>query len=567
MLYNKFKIFFIDLKEINSLSFKEYLTLSSFFLISSLMDIVGLSLIGPYVQFFFLNEITETNFFASQIKILFFQSEFFFFLITAALVSIFFLKGVFGFLIMRKIIIFSSIQQAELISRLSKKLFFLKNNKHQSNSQIINSFLYNIRIYIEQTLMALLRLCAETIICSFIIVFLLINYFKISIVLITFLFFLFLTYFYLVHKKIYEYGNVASSSSENMIEMTSNILNGFKDIILYSKENIFFDKLKKNTFENMISGAKANSYTQLPKYFFDSLLAISFIIFLYLGRDIFDKGQILLYLSVTGLAAYRLFPSIFQISVCLSNLRFSRFHLSEVARLSRDLNKIKAFYNNESINPEINEVKSLDLIDIDFTFFADKNVEIFKNFNLSLKKGDFLFISGDSGRGKSTLANILTGFADINSGEVLINSKKLNNMNKFAKKFICHSSQIPFTTKGSIVENVTMFDKNVDTKKFDQALKDSCCDEFVIKNKINLNLIFNDLKKNFSGGELQRLQIARTLYYDKEIMIFDESTSALEHDLEEKIILNFKNKSKNKIIIFISHREMNKKYFTKFLNF
>lgn len=567
MFYNKLKIFFLDLKEINTLSFKEYIILSSFFFISSLMDIVGLSLIGPYVQFFFLDEVTETNFFVSQIGIFFSQHESFFFYITAALVSIFFLKGVFGFLIMRKIIIFSSIQQAELISRLSKKLFFLKNNKSQSNSQIINGFLYNIRIYIEQTLMALLKLCAETIICSFIIVFLLINYFKISIVLITILFFLFLMYFYLVHKKIYSFGNVASSSSENMIEMTNNILNGFKDIILYSKEDIFFDKLKKNAFENMISGAKANSYTQLPKYFLDALLAICFVVFLYLGKDIFDKGQILLYLSVTGLAAYRLLPSIFQISVCLASLRFSRFHLSEVARLSRDLNKINNFYNNKSTNPKINEVRSLDLVDINFTFFSDKNVEIFKNFNLSLKKGDFLFISGDSGRGKSTLANILTGFVDINSGEILVNSKKLDNINKFAKKFICHSSQIPFTTKGNIIENVTMFDQNVDIEKFDQVLKDSCCDEFVIKNKINLNLVFNDLEKNFSGGELQRLQIARTLYYDKEIMIFDESTSALEHDLEEKIILNLKNKSKNKIIIFISHREMNKKYFTKFLNF
>ena len=90
MFYNKFNFFFIDLKEINSLSFKEYIILSSFFFISSLMDIVGLSLIGPYVEFFFLNEITETNFFVSQIRIFFFQGESFLFYITAALISIFF---------------------------------------------------------------------------------------------------------------------------------------------------------------------------------------------------------------------------------------------------------------------------------------------------------------------------------------------------------------------------------------------------------------------------------------------------------------------------------------------
>ena len=565
--YNKLKFFFIDLKEINTLSFKEYFTLASFFLLSSLMDIVGLSLIGPYIQFFFLDEIAKINFFPSFINILLNEGDFFF-LITAVLILIFFLKGFFGFFIIRQIIIFSSFQQAKLISRLSKKLFFLKNNSHLSNSQIMNSFFYNIRIYIEHTLMSLLRLIAEIILCSFIVIFLLTAYFEVSVSIIIFLFFLFVVYFLLVQKKIYKYGNIASSSSEQMLEMTSNVLNGFKDIVLYSKENIFFNQLQKNTFENMISGAKANSYTQLPKYFFDALLAISFILFLYLGRNVFDKGQILIYLSVTGLAAYRLFPSIFQISVCISSLRFSRFHLSEVARLSRDLNKIKTFENNNSINPEIKEVNSLDLTGINFTFFSDKkNVQIFNNFNLNLKKGDFLFISGNSGKGKSTLANILTGFIDVNLGDILVNTKKISNVNKFAKEFICHSSQIPFIAKGSIIQNVTMFEDNVDIKKFNQALKDSCSDEFIIKNNIDYHEIFNDLKKNFSGGELQRLQIARTLYYDKDIMIFDESTSALEHDLEEKIILNLRDRLKNKIIIFISHREMNKKYFTKFLKF
>ena len=565
--YNKLNFFFIDLREINTLSFKEYFTLSSFFLLSSLMDIVGLSLIGPYIQFFFLGDIAEINFFPSYISTLLDQGEFFF-LITAVLILIFFLKGFFGFFIMRQIIIFSALQQASLISRLSKKLFFLKNNNLRTNYQIINDFFYNIRIYIEQTLMALLRLTAEIIICSFIVIFLLTAYFEVSVFIILFLLFLFVVYFFFVQKKIYKFGKIASSSSEQMLEMTNNVLSGFKDIVLYSKENIFFNQLKNSAFENMTSGAKANSYTQFPKYFFDALLAISFILFLYLGRNIFDKGQILIYLSVTGLAAYRLFPSIFQISVCISCLRFSRFHLSEVARLSRDLNKIKTFDNNNSINPEIKKVDSLDLKGINFTFFSDKkNVQIFNNFNFNLKKGDLLFISGNSGKGKSTLANILTGFIDVNSGDILVNTKKINNVNKFAKEFICHSSQIPFIAKGSIMQNVTMFEDNVDIKKFNQALKDSCSDEFIIKNNIDYHEIFNDLKKNFSGGELQRLQIARTLYYDKDIMIFDESTSALEPDLEEKIILNLRGRLKNKIIIFISHREMNKKYFTKFLKF
>ena len=74
-----------------------------------------------------------------------------------------------------------------------------------------------------------------------------------------------------------------------MIEDTNNILNGFKDIVIYSKENFFFESIKLNTYNQMISGAKANAFTQLPKYFFDAFFASSFIIFLYFGKIFFKQ--------------------------------------------------------------------------------------------------------------------------------------------------------------------------------------------------------------------------------------------------------------------------------------
>ena len=101
-----------------------------------------------------------------------------FFISSIILVIVFLSKGLFGYIVIRQIIIFASVQQAKLITELSQKLIFYKNNS-QSNSQIISNFLYNIRIYIEQTLMALLRLFAEMIVTLAIIIFLLINFFKV----------------------------------------------------------------------------------------------------------------------------------------------------------------------------------------------------------------------------------------------------------------------------------------------------------------------------------------------------------------------------------------------------
>lgn len=560
-----FKEFLSDLKQINTLGTKEYLILLFLFLLSSLFDLIGLSLIGPYVQNFFFEEVTNASYLASFFDSSFLNTEEFFFISSMILIIVFLFKGFFGFYVVRQIIIFASIQQAKLITELSERLIFYK-NKSQSNSQIISNFLYNIRIYIEMTLMALLRLCAEMIIMFAIITFLLINFFKVSLVLIFFLFASFLVYFFLIHKKIYMYGKLASSSSEKMIEDTNNILNGYKDIVIYSKEKFFFNNIKSNTFNQMISGAKANAFTQLPKYFFDAFFASSFIIFLYFGKNLFPKPQMLLYISVIGLATYRLLPSLFQISICISNLRFSRSHLFEIAKISREL-KLKEqtdISNDDKNYVNVDDINSIHIKDLNFKFKEPEIINVFNNFNIELKKGDALFISGESGRGKSTLLNILSGFTEIDSGNVYINENiDIKNLKSFGKQYISYSSQNIFLTRGSIKDNITMFDREVDEEKLEKVIDISCCKEFLIKKNIDLDYLIEDFGKNFSGGEKQRIQLARSLYFNKQIMFFDESTSAMELELEQKFLQNLSSLSKNKIIVFVSHRKMNKNFFNK----
>ncbi len=562
-----FKEFLSDLKEINSLKYKEYTFLLLFFLLSSFFDLIGLSLIGPYVQNFFFEDVSKINYLSKYFDNSFLVSENFFFISSIILVIVFLSKGLFGYIVIRQIIIFASVQQAKLITELSQKLIFYKNNS-QSNSQIISNFLYNIRIYIEQTLMALLRLFAEMIVTLAIIIFLLINFFKVSLILIIFLLISFLIYFFLIHKRIYKYGKIASSSSEKMIEDTNNILNGFKDIVIYSKENFFFESIKLNTYNQMLSGAKANAFTQLPKYFFDAFFASSFIIFLYFGKNFFPKAEMLLYISVIGLATYRLLPSLFQISICISNLKFSRSHLFEVAKISRELKSKENNINVVKTNPEheFEDIFSLEIKNLDFNFKKPENISIFKNFNLKLSKGDSLFVSGQSGRGKSTLVNILSGFNEVDEGSICVNNVKIKNLKNFGKKFISYSSQNIFLARGSIVDNITMFDDNINKSKLDKAIEISCCKDFLAKKNIELDYLIEDYGKNFSGGEKQRIQLARAIYFDKNIMIFDESTSALEIDLERKFLKNLSEFSKDKIVIFISHRLINKDFFNKEIN-
>ena len=116
-------------------------------------------------------------------------------------------------------------------------------------------------------------------------------------------------------------------------------MSGIKDIIIYSKEKFFRNQIKNNTYNQMINSANATTYAVLPKYFYDGFFISIFILILYFGSATLTKNEVIVYISVMGLATYRLLPCLFQISLCISNLKFSKSHFQSIVRLTNDLNK------------------------------------------------------------------------------------------------------------------------------------------------------------------------------------------------------------------------------------
>lgn len=561
--------FIKNFKFINSLPKSALIILSLFFVISSIIDLIGLTLIGPYVQSFFYNNDNNSNKFFEFILSLFKDQQKAHLIITIIMITVFTLRGFVGFYVVKKINFYSFIEQAKLLTQLSD--IFLRETVIEkiSKSKLINDFFYNIRIYIELTLMSLLRLSAELIIVSAIVIFLLFNYFEFSIFIIFFMLLIIFFYNKLIKKKIISYGNLSTSSSENLIEDIQNMMNGIKEISLYSKQEYFKKSIKNNSYSQMISASHANAYTQLPKYFFDIFFVNIFIIFLYFGKNYLSQKDLLGIISVYGLALYRLFPSLFQISVCVTNLRFSYPHLLKIVRLKEQIMGQKYLSNDRSEtsirNLFVEKIKIISLKNINLDY--DKNL-VLKNFNIDLHVGDKIFMTGPSGSGKSSIVDILCGFRKNFSGKILINHKEIqiDNLLFFARNNISYSGQLPFIARGTILENITIFDERVDMKKLEFAITASCLDEFIEKNQLTLDHIMEDFGKNLSGGERQRIQIARCLYFDRPLIIFDESTSALEVDLEKKILQNLKSFLAGKLFIFISHRKVNSEFFNKIID-
>ena len=182
--------------------------------------------------------------------------------------------------------------------------------------------------------------------------------------------------------------------------------------------------------------------------------------------------------------------------------------------------------------------------------------------NIIIKKGESIFIQGDSGRGKTTLLNILSGLTNLTQGSMLIDDKLLTNLNlqSWYQK-ISYLSQVPHLFDETLIKNIVLNEDKFDQNKFEDSLKISGLNNFINNGSLDLSKKIGENGKRISGGQRQRLIISRAIYADKNVLVFDEATNALDETSEEKIFENVLNYSKNKTLIVVSHnKSLSKKF-------
>lgn len=182
---------------------------------------------------------------------------------------------------------------------------------------------------------------------------------------------------------------------------------------------------------------------------------------------------------------------------------------------------------------------------------------VLNNISLTIRKGEKIAIIGDSGSGKSTLFNILTGICSSYKGEIFINENKLQQIDScFLEKFIAYCSADARLISDSLINNINL-GNNFNIQPYLEA---ASLDQKIKNMKDGFSTFISEKSPLFSAGELQRIKIARTIALNRSIEFYDESTSALDDNLTEKII-NYLTKRKDKTMIFVTH---NKKFLNKF---
>jgi ABC-type multidrug transport system fused ATPase/permease subunit len=348
-------------------------------------------------------------------------------------------------------------------------------------------------------------------------------------------------------KKVYATSDVISENQKSILELTSFSFSLNKDVKLYNLSNY----LNKKISENILSTSKIRSYvnfiTLSPKYLIEGILVTLIILSLILiFKYNLNSLNLLINFSFILILMLKILPTIQQIYVNLNTINSNKSLLKKFKTIpnvtKENINKKKIIFN------KIIEIKNLH-------FAYIKNLKIFSNLNLKIKKGSKIMIVGSNGSGKSTLANILMGLIRPNKGKIFIDKKEYYHEN-LATIFSSLETS-PYFVNASLEENIAYkkelnHEEKIKIKKiiYKSELQNKA--SLFERKKLNKNIALK-----LSQGEKQKIAFARHLFFEKEFLVIDEGTSNLSIHLENNFFKMLKKEYPNLTILYISHRMKN----------
>jgi len=528
-------------------------------LVGMLFEVLSISLIIPTVTLIVQPNLLENyigiNFFSnfltdfSDFHIMVFGLIFlilFYFLKTIFLIYLSWFKNKFSFDVL------ADISQRTFSNYLNREWFFYLNN---NSAKLIRDCSTECSIFVNSIFIPFIELFAE-ILVLFGILTLLILIEPIG----TLINFSIFCLFGFVHHKFFKNKvlQLGQDRQQYEYEKLKHLQQGFgalRDIKVLNREDFF---LKQYNFSNLQSSniaAKWTTLQQLPRHFLEFIAVICLItIVLYLIANNSDFTTIVPTLAMFAAASFRLLPSSNRILGALQNIRYGKPSIDLIYKeLNSGLEHSYNDFNKKNKNLLFN--KSICLKNISFKYPSGKGITL-DDINITIPKGNFIGIIGQSGAGKSTLVDILLGLLIPDEGTIEIDDNNIVNQTMSWQKKIGYVPQDIYLLDDTLRQNIAFGiprDK-VDNRKVLEAIKLSQLEEFVASLEKGLDTFFGERGVRLSGGQLQRIAIARALYRDPEILILDEATSGLDHETESFVMDSVKNLKGVKTIVIITHR-------------
>jgi len=457
---------------------------------------------------------------------------------------------------------------------------FVNNNRCRCTTNLLSQYLhrpYEYYLYAETStilrtiygdmdnifnlLLQCMNLAAELVVSVCLGVFLLFMDFKMMAVVVGLLLGVTIFITKVVKPRLNRVGESARGAQADLYKWILQSVTGIKDVKVYNKESYFTGRYRISSSEYAGYQVKNNVLTNLPRLLIETVAIVGILIYILISMAAgIDLKSLIPLISAFALAAMRLLPSVNRVNTYMANIAFYESALDYIYEnvdtedLRRQEEKDILGLTENIISP-VTLKKEIRLSDITFSY-PNTDKKIFDRADMVIPVGKSIGVVGASGAGKTTIVDVLLGLLQLQGGTITSDGK--NIFDNYGS-WLSHVGYIPqsiYMLDDSIRNNIAfgMKEEDIDDARVWEVLEQAQMKQFVEELPDKLDSQIGERGVRISGGQRQRLGIARALYHDPELLIFDEATSALDTDTETAIMEAIDTLHGQKTMVIIAHR-------------
>ena len=351
-------------------------------------------------------------------------------------------------------------------------------------------------------------------------------------------------------------GKVTTQSQEKsgiLISYLSEMLKNYKIIKIYQKEK--FEVNRATKFINDLKDKMVKSAIVIIRVtpIMETLTGIMIAALIFYSATLVGSGELDVNNFFSFLAAMMLAYQPVR-SLATLNITFSQ-GFSGAYRILPLIDQEKKIYEDDNLKNIIVDKANIEFKNINFSYFEENKDQVLHKINFKINGGQTVALVGHSGAGKSTIMNLIPRFYDPTSGDILIDDQSIYNSKLSSlRKNISLVSQEITLFDDTVRSNIAYASTDATEKQIIEASKFSKVDDFIQKLPNKYDTMIGENGVRLSGGEKQRISIARAILKNAPIILLDEATSSLDVDTEHKIQQAIAYLTKNKTTIIIAHR-------------
>ncbi|WP_310483747.1 ABC transporter ATP-binding protein [Chamaesiphon sp. VAR_48_metabat_403] len=531
------------------------------FIFVSGLEVIGTGLVGPFISLATNPDAIAEN---SWLNAIYQQSHLssksqFLIAIGCTVIAIFYVKSFLSFNSQKLIFEFGFRQQGELAARLMHRYLAAPYTFHlgRNSASLIQNITVETERFSNGVMMPLLTSISNSVV-TLALVGLLVTTNALAMIVIGGI--LVLSYGLLESSKhrIARWGKEGSDARTEMIRLINHGMGGLKETRIIGCEPYFEGQMQSQIDKYSVSGSLALSFTNLPRYVVEAFLITFLIVFTFLFIST-NQGNVQSLSSVLGifaLASIRLLPAVGNLLSSINGIRYNAYSLDKIYLDLKELeDEILPSLGSSQIKSSLPFRDRIVLDDISYHYPKTAKISL-DRIALEIKKGESIGLIGRSGAGKTTLVDTILGLLVPQSGDITVDGTSIYTDLRAWQNSIGYVPQSIFLIDDTLEKNIAFGvpDYQIDLQKLTKAIIASQLEELVEQLPHGLDTMVGERGVLLSGGQRQRVGIARALYHEREILVFDEATAALDNETEALVTESIKSLSGIKTMIIIAHR-------------